>query len=141
MNPDAAVFRVIPVSRILMPRFTPSGRGCGMGYVQWYITNDSQGVAEGNQWDPKPNVIKKRVAEFIHNAERVIEKQSEFHYRGDHVGERIIIDNKPDESGKKSVSIIYYDGGDSYRFIEAPTEELAKEFEQYLIEKDFKSPF
>jgi hypothetical protein len=137
---NVGVIPMVPISRILTPRFLPTGRGCGMGYIQGYETSDGQKLGEGVRWNPKPNVVKLKVAKFVRDAKQVVERQPDFRYGGDSIGERIVIVNRPDESGEESVSILYYDGSDSYKFIDAPTLELAEEFEQYLISINFASP-
>ncbi len=60
-------------------------------------------------------------------------------HRGEIV-ERFVIINEANEDGTEWVSILFYDSDESYRFIDAPTLDLALEFEKYLISIDFKSP-
>jgi|SRR4051812_8533872 hypothetical protein len=137
---DLAVFRVIPINRDAIPRFMPTGRGCGGGYAQGYRTNDGEAVVEGVAAGSNSTEIKRELRKWVRDAEQVIERLPKFRDHRGNVGERIVIVNKPGDSGKESVSIIFYGGGDYYRFIDAPSLDLALEFEQYLIRIDFKSP-
>jgi len=111
-----------------------------MGYTQTYYTDDGQPLSEGVSWNPSPSVIKERFQHWISDAKQVVERVPKFRNHRGEVGERIILINRPDELGRGSVSILFYDGGGSYRFIDAPTLDLAFEFEKYLISIDFKSP-
>jgi hypothetical protein len=137
---NLAVFRVIPISRDAIPRFTPTGRACGGGYAQGYRTNDGEAVVEGVAGGRDSKEIKRELRKWVRDAEQVIERLPKFRDHRGNVGERIVIVNRPGESGEGSVSIFFYGGGDYYRFIDAPSLDLALEFEQYLIRIDFKSP-
>jgi len=121
-------------------RFTPYGRGCGNGYAQSYTTDDGQFVDEGVAAGYYPKEIRRDLRKWVRDAKQVIERVPKFRNSLEEVGERIIIVNKPNKEGKESVSILFYDGGDSCRFIDAPTLDLALEFEQYLISIKFRSP-
>ena len=139
---DEHAFIVEPIykAEIGMPRFSAYGRGCGNGYVQSYETDDGQFVDEGVAAGFYTKEARRKVRKRVQDAKQVIERIPKFRNSRGEVGERIIIVNKPNKEGKESVSILFYDGGDSYRFIDAPTLDLALEFEQYLISIDFKSP-
>ena len=43
------------------PRFTETFRGCGLGYVQGYVTNDDINLTAGNIGCEKPNSNDKRI--------------------------------------------------------------------------------
>lgn len=138
-----SVILVAPVykSETGIPRFMPTARACGEGYSQFYFTDDEHPLAEGVRWMLSPRAGRREVRKLVSDAKQIVERVPKFrNHRGD-VGERIVVINKADEEGKESVSILFYEGGDSYRFIDAPTLELALEFEQYLISIDFRSPF
>lgn len=123
-----------------IPRFMPTGRGCGGGYSQGYVTDDDQRLAEGVRWYPSRKVIRREFRKLVREAEQVLERVEQFRDHRGEIVERIVILDKTDEDGTEWISIIHYDGGDSYRFIDAPTLELALEFERYLVSIDFKSP-
>jgi len=136
------VFIVEPVIKAEtgVARFMPYARGCGNGYTQSYTTDDGQFVDEGIAAGYYPKQIRRNLLKWIRDSRQVIERIPKFRNHRGEVGERIVISNKPNKVGKESVSILFYDGGDSYRFIDAPTLDLALEFEKYLISIDFKSP-
>jgi hypothetical protein len=119
----------------LKPRFSPTSRGCGQGYSQGYETNDGERLSEGVSWNPSRKTTSREFQKLVRDAEQVVERIP--NYSGYHgwVGERVVLINGPE-----SVSILLYDGGSAYRFIDAPTLSTALEFEQYLISIDFRSP-
>jgi hypothetical protein len=137
---NVGVIPVIPISSASIPRFTPTFRACGTGYMQGYATDNGQGLAEGVQWDPNPKVTRREVAKLVREAKRVIERQSRFGFGNGHVGDRIVLENKPSDSKAGSITILYYDHSDYYKFIDAPTLELAEDFEHFLISINFASP-
>ena len=139
---NETVFIVEPVykSEMRIPRFTPFARGCGNGYAQSYKTDDGDFVAEGVTAEDSRKEVRRVLREWIRDSRQIIERSPKFRNHRGEVGERIILLNKPNDEGKESVSIVFYDGGDSYRFIDAPTLDLVLEFEQYLISIDFRSP-
>ena len=54
------------------PRFEETGRGCGLGYIQGYRTNDGIELTEGNLGCKKPKRRDKRIIQS--NTERIISK-------------------------------------------------------------------
>lgn len=84
--------------------------------------------------------VRREFRKLIRDAKQVVERVRNYrNYRG-YLGERVILINRS-ESGEESVFVLWYDGGDSYSFIGAPTLDLALEFEQHLISIDYNSPF
>lgn len=140
---NESVIIVEPVYKAEMgvPRFEPFGRGCGNGYVQGYETDDGQFVSEGVVVEYSRKMIRRELRKWVRDSGQIIERVTKFRDHRGEVGERTVILNKDVGEGKESVSIVFYDGGDSYRFIDAPTLDLALEFERYLISIDFRSPF
>lgn len=122
-------------------RFTPFGRGCGNGYSQSYTTNDGLFVSEGvSAYFGSRRKAKIEFAKLKREASTIIESVRNYRdHRGD-VGERLVIEWISNDSIARGVSIIFYDGGDSYRFVDAPSLDLALEFEQLLIGIDYRSP-
>lgn len=106
------------------PRFQETGRGCGMGYVQGYETDDGERVSEGSigcfAAPGKKNSF--RVAKRKPN--RVLTETSE----------RAVVEIN--EDGKTSFVIYEISEGDCTNFISAPTLELALEFEEFLKNRD-----
>lgn len=123
-----------------LARFMPTWRGCGGGYSQGYVTDNDEPLTEGVRWHSSRRVIRREFEKLVRDAQHVVERVPKFQDHLGKVGQRIVIVNNPTEDGKESVSILFYDGDDSYRFIDAPTLGLALEFEQHLISIDFKSP-
>jgi len=138
---DEYVFVVQPLYKAEtgIPRFSPTAHGCGNGYVQGYQTDDGQDVDEGVEAGFYPKKARWEFRKWVRDAKQIIERVPKFRDHLGQVGERVVILNKPDEEGKEWVSILFYGGGDSYRFIDAPTLDLALEFEQYLISTDLGS--
>ena len=119
-------------------RFSPFGRGCGMGYVQMYETDDGQRTNEGVAAFGSTREARREFRLAVRNAERVIEKIPNYtNWRGK-TGERIVVLNRPNDDGERSASIYFYDGTDHFRYIDAPTEELAHEFELFLIVHEYR---
>jgi hypothetical protein len=137
--PTDAVLVIEPVYKpqIGIPRFAPTGRGCGNGYVQGYVTDDGQRVDEGVE-APFHKSARQEFLKYVHDATQVIQRLPKYHDHHGNVGERVIIVNKPDKEGRVWVSILFYDGGDHVRYIDAPNVALVLEFEQYLISEDLK---
>jgi hypothetical protein len=104
-------------------RFQETGRGCGMGYVQGYETDDGIKVSEGNigcSAVGKENPFR----EAKRKPNRVITQ----------TGERAVVEIN--EDGKRSFEIYEISEGDCTHFISAPTLELALEFEEFLKNRD-----
>lgn len=112
-----------------------------MGYIQGYETDDGQGLGEGVSWNPSRKRIKREFYKQVRNAKEIIERVPNYRNHNGDLGERIVIVNNANEAGgEESITILWYDGGDSYRFIDAPTFKLALEFEKYLVSVDYRSP-
>ncbi len=115
------------------PRFTGTFRGCGFGYTQGYKTDDGQQLSEGTTGfatRKKAHVeFKKRIAKAV----RIVERVPNYKHRLGGSGERIVLVNPPDDrNAKETVSILWYDSGQFIDYIDAPSLDLALEFEQFL---------
>lgn len=115
---------------VLGTKFKPTGRACGMGYVQGYELPDGQRMSEGSMLFRSPALAKKGLKEMLAKASRIVERVPKSKNRLKELGERIMMEFPPDETGKGSVSIVWYDGGDLILFIDAPSLEIALEFEK-----------
>ena len=113
-----------------LPRFMPTGRGCGNGYAQGYKTSDGQWLGEGVQVFETTKKVRTELNKWITQATRIIERVPNYKNRWGKLGERIVIVNPLDENGKESVSVLWYGGGKSVSYIDAPTLELALEFDR-----------
>jgi len=118
-------------------KFLPTYRACKPGYIQGYVTEDGQQLREGVAL-AADGPFGQGLRDRIRYARTRVFVANYRDYRG-RVGERFILLNEPIDHGKETVTILFYDGGDYYRFIDAPTRDLALEFEQYLISIDLKS--
>jgi hypothetical protein len=114
----------------LLPKFMPFARGCGNGYAQSYWTSDGQWLSEGVQVFETTKKTRAELNRWITKATRIIERVPNYKNRWGDLGERIVIVNPLDKNGKESVSVLWYGGDNSVSYIDAPTLELALEFEQ-----------
>jgi hypothetical protein len=115
------------------PRFVGTFRGCGFGYFQRYETDDGQQLGEGNSGFETRKKARSEFKKWIAKAVRVIERVPNYKNRRGEFGERAVLVNPADDrSPKETVSILFYDGGQFIAFIDAPSLELALEFEKFL---------
>lgn len=113
-----------------LPRFMPTGRACGNGYVQGYETAGGQSLAEGVQVFDSPRESRAELAEWVASAVRIVERVPNHKNRWGELGERIVLIYRSNKDEREGAGIYWYGGGDSISFIEAPTLEIALEFER-----------
>ena len=114
-----------------LPKFMPTGRGCFRpGYAQGYSTYNEQWLSEGVQVFETSRKTRAELDKYIAKATRIIERVPNYKNRWGDLGERIVIVNPPSENGEETISVYWYDGGNSISYIDAPTLELALEFER-----------
>jgi hypothetical protein len=111
------------------PRFMPTIRGCGMGYFQGYELPDGQTMSEGTAAYSTSREAKKELRQMLARASTIVERVPAYKNRFGDEGERIVALFPPDENGKAWASIIWYGGGKNFWYIDAPSLELAREFE------------
>lgn len=110
-------------------KFMPTFRGCGAGYAQLYELPDGQTMSEGSRWYVSSRKANIELRKMLSKAAKIIERVPHYKNRFGEDGERIIALFPIDENGRGGARIIWYGGGQSFLFIEAPTLELALEFE------------
>lgn len=116
-------------------RFTPTYRRVCPAYAQGFKAPDGERVSEGVS--PVDNPFGQGYRQRILEGSTLVYVR-EYHGHRGVLGERYILQNPPNEQGETSVSILFYSGRDHYRFINAPTKDLALEFEQFLISTDYQ---
>lgn len=126
----------IAIEEYVKTRFSESVTGCGIGVSgQSFETDDGRMVSEVVYTKKSPMSAKLEFGKEIKGAEQIVQRVKNYRdYRGQ-LGERVVLVNKADESGNNSVTILFYDGSRSYSFINAPTMDLALEFEQIRTEQ------
>ena len=113
------------------PRFTATFRACGMGYVQGYELPDGRAMAEGTAGYSSRRKAKRELEKYLAKASTIVERVPNYKNRFGEVGERIVALFPPDEEGKAGASIIWYGGGRFFHYIDAPSLEIALEFESW----------
>lgn len=103
-------------------RFFPYGRGCGNGYSQSYVTNEGDFMSEGVE-----KFSKKQFNEYLKEIE-IIDRVKNAKNRDGELGLRIVTKGH-NKKGLLYFEIIWYGAG-WLHYIEAPTLELALEFEK-----------
>ncbi len=109
-------------------------RGDGnFGYAQFYESNNGHEVVEGT-WFHSSAIeadasFNKAMSETLH----LIEFTSE-HLNKQRVGKRVVLVNRPKQWKPETVSILFYNGGQIIEYIEAPSLQLALEFEKHITE-------
>jgi hypothetical protein len=116
----------VPKSR----RFTPSLRGCGMGYGQVYEMPDGQAMSEGSACSENSRIAKREWRKLIAKATKIVERVPRYKNRFGKWGERVVAFFPPDEHSEETARILWYDEGKCYLYISAPTLEIALEFEK-----------
>lgn len=118
-------FEDIAVQAVSQERFTLWVRCCSDTYSQ-YVTNDNQYVGEGVRGFDSPFEARR---EFHKELPYTTLVQFTGWNNEERKGERrILVGNEVSDT-----TILLYDGTDHIRFIIAPNEALAREFEAYLI--------
>jgi hypothetical protein len=111
------------------PRFTSTYIACGFGSWRGYVTNDGQTLVQGSKGFDTPKKASAELKKRIKEAVRIVEHIPNYKGFDKVVGERIILINPPDKNGKETASILWYNGGQFISSIDAPSLELALEFE------------
>jgi hypothetical protein len=123
----------IPETSYQKPRFTGTYRGCYPGYVQGYETDDGQQLSEGITVFATRKETRAEFKKWIAKSVRVVERVPNYKNRPGKPGERVVIINPPnDRNAEETVSILWYGGDQIIAFIDAPSLDLALEFEQFL---------
>ena len=113
------------------PRFTPMFRGCGMGYVQGYELDNGLTMTEGSDCFDSSVEAWRNFSRQLINARKIVERVPSHKDRFGDVGERVIALFPPSErSGSEYARILWYGGGECILYIEAPSVEIALEFER-----------
>ncbi|MEO6333721.1 MAG: hypothetical protein ABIO91_01940 [Pyrinomonadaceae bacterium] len=112
------------------PRFAPTRRVGRQGYMQEYFTNDSRRVNEGIACFQTPEEAIAEFHETVGRWTQIVERIPKHRNSRGEIGERVVARSVVGQT--EQVSIMWYDGGDSFSFIQAPTVELALEFERFL---------
>jgi hypothetical protein len=111
-------------------RFTPTFRACGPGYVQGYELPDGQTMAEGSMGYISPRKTSAEFKKTLDSASRIVEHVPQYTNRFGEVGKRTVAIFPPGKDGGGVARIFWYDGGRYFLFIEAPSLEIALEFEK-----------
>jgi hypothetical protein len=115
----------------VQPRFKPTSRGCSRpGYIQRYKLPDGRSMSEGSLCDDSAPLVKEEIQSLISKASRIVERVPTFKNRSGEEGERIVLIYPPDEQGKEEASILWYGGDNCSLYIDAPSLDLALEFEK-----------
>jgi len=112
------------------PKFATTFRGCGMGYMQGYELPDGREMSEGSGCFESSRLARKEWRKLIGQASQIVGRVPQYKNRFGEKGERIVALFPPDEYGREWAKIMWYDGGDCYLSINAPTLEVALEFEK-----------
>ena len=121
-----------PLNIDLRPKFEPKERSCGPnGYTQSYKLPDGQEMYEASYCpDPSTPVnVNEEVQAMVANASRIVERIPRAKNRYRKEGERIVLTFAPDNYRKESATILWFDGK-CLLYIDAPTLEIALEFEK-----------
>jgi hypothetical protein len=112
------------------PTFRPTFRACGMGYAQGYELPDGRQMSEGSSCYESSHRARMEWRKLISGASKIIERVSQYKNRRGGSGERVVALFPPDEHGRQWARVMWYDGGECYLSINAPTLEIAIEFEK-----------
>lgn len=102
------------------PRFQVMSRGCGMGYIENYTTNDGINVSEGNIGCSDVPGEKNRFMDAQRKPNRVLWRTTE----------RAVLEIN--EDGKRYFEIYEISDSACTHYVTAPTLDLALEFEAFL---------
>jgi hypothetical protein len=133
LNDFQTVTSVEPISIVIpesKPRFIATYQACGFNSSwQGYQTNDGQQLAQGGSFFNTSKKARAELKKKMKKAVRIVEHIPNYTGFGKTVGERIVLIYPPDEDGKETASILWYGGGQFIYSIDAPSLELALEFE------------
>jgi hypothetical protein len=110
--------------------FTPTARGCGMGYGQAYAMSDGRAMSEGSACFETSSETKRKWRNLLAKAKTIVERVPQYKNRFGQMGERVVALFPPDQYNEETARIMWYDGGECYLYISAPTLDIALEFEK-----------
>ena len=110
-------------------KFNPLLRACGPGYHEKYGLPDGRVMWEGSACYETPRLAKKELQDRIDKSLKIIERVPNYKDRFGRIGERIVLLTLPDSYGARA-SILWYGGEDCFLYIDAPSLEIALEFER-----------
>ena len=119
---NAIVVTTVPRNTAESLKFMPTGRYCGMGYTQEYMTRDDRSMSEGATRLSRNEFNRKL------KGAQIIEKIENSKNRFDEEGLRVIA-KILSKKGEESFEILWYGKG-RLHYISAPTLDLALEFEK-----------
>jgi hypothetical protein len=129
-NPVPVSALTAAVSASTSEEFTPTARGCGLGYAQVYTMRYGRTMGEGNACGVSARATRKEWRQLLTVATTIVERVPGYRNASGERGERVVAWFPPDEFGPESGRILWYDGGECYRFIRAPSLDIAFRFEQ-----------
>jgi hypothetical protein len=112
------------------PRFRRTLRACGTGYSQGYELPDGRELSEGSSCHESSDEARMQWQKLISGASKIIERVPQYKNKRGENGERVVALFPPDENGRQWARVMWYDGGECYLSINAPTLEIAIEFEK-----------
>ena len=101
-----------------------------MGYGQAYEMPDGQTMSEGSACSETSLEAGREWRKLLAGATKVVERAPRHKNRFGERGERVVALFPPDEYSGETARILWYDGGECYLYISAPTLDIALEFEK-----------
>ena len=126
MTPEATPHAVEPLE------FTPTAIACGLGYAQMYEMRDGRTMSEGSVCGKDDRTVRDEWRKVLATATHIVERVPGYKSPFGESGERLVARFPPDEFGRESTRIMWYDGGTCYFYISAPTLDIALEFERTM---------
>lgn len=127
---EIAVNVLVPGPAVKSPRFKSAGNACGgVCNSQMYNSSDGETLSDSTCSYRSPARARKELRRDLKSVEKIVERAPKLDISGRQIGERVVAIFLPDEYGKRWVRIMWTDGS-RLRSINAPTLELALEFER-----------
>jgi hypothetical protein len=112
------------------PRFIPVGYACGfVCSSQTYNSSDGEVLSDSTCSYRSHARAKKELQRDLKGVQKIVERAAKSDWKGLQIGERVVAIFPPDEYERRRVRIMWTDGS-RLRSINAPSLQLALEFEQ-----------
>ena len=134
-HPSVESFKIaestsVPQLVVEGPRFVQAGNACGFECSSHiYNSSDGEVLSDSTCGYRSPARAKKELQRDLKGVQKIVERVPKLDWNGRQIGERVVAVFLPDEYGRRWVRIMWTDGPRLHS-INAPTLELALEFEQ-----------